>query len=229
MKAAIRSSRCRRPHSPRNKSARRATPGCAGCNRSCIARITLPGRAKRPIFTRKKRRKSHLSTATPLSDPMKPTPKSRPELAPLLAFGAHPDDIEFGCGGVIAQRNARRSARRILSFVRAAKPELTARRRNASPRQKNPPPSLARRLNSSNSTATRIWKFAPLTPSNWRASSAACGRASCSRRVWSKTSIPIMRSWDNSCATPPARPLRRHQGIAPGASPTPSSNYFITR
>jgi len=34
---------------------------------------------------------------------MKPLPKSRPELAPLLAFGAHPDDIEFGCGGVIAK------------------------------------------------------------------------------------------------------------------------------
>jgi N-acetylglucosamine malate deacetylase 1 len=33
---------------------------------------------------------------------MKPTPNSLPELAPLLAFGAHPDDIEFGCGGVIA-------------------------------------------------------------------------------------------------------------------------------
>ena len=32
---------------------------------------------------------------------MKPTPKSRPEL--LLAFGAHPDDIEFGCGGIIAK------------------------------------------------------------------------------------------------------------------------------
>lgn len=33
---------------------------------------------------------------------MKPTLKSRTDLAPLLAFGAHPDDIEFGCGGVIA-------------------------------------------------------------------------------------------------------------------------------
>lgn len=34
---------------------------------------------------------------------MKRTPKSQPELASLLAFGAHPDDIEFGCGGVIAK------------------------------------------------------------------------------------------------------------------------------
>jgi N-acetylglucosamine malate deacetylase 1 len=33
---------------------------------------------------------------------MKPTPKSRIEPAPLVAFGAHPDDIEFGCGGVVA-------------------------------------------------------------------------------------------------------------------------------
>ena len=39
----------------------------------------------------------------PLSEPMKPTLKSRPEHEPLLAFGAHPDDIEFGCGGVIAK------------------------------------------------------------------------------------------------------------------------------
>ena len=32
---------------------------------------------------------------------MKPAPTSPPE--PLLAFGAHPDDIEFGCGGIIAR------------------------------------------------------------------------------------------------------------------------------
>ena len=33
---------------------------------------------------------------------MKLTPTSPPNTAPLLAFGAHPDDIEFGCGGVVS-------------------------------------------------------------------------------------------------------------------------------
>lgn len=37
---------------------------------------------------------------------MKPTP----DRAPLLAFGAHPDDIEFGCGGVVACETGRGSA-----------------------------------------------------------------------------------------------------------------------
>ena len=39
---------------------------------------------------------------------MKPTPTSQPELdAPsILAFGAHPDDIEFGCGGIVARETA---------------------------------------------------------------------------------------------------------------------------
>ncbi|HYV40093.1 MAG TPA: PIG-L family deacetylase [Gemmataceae bacterium] len=34
---------------------------------------------------------------------MKPTQNTPAETAPLISFGAHPDDIEFGCGGVIAQ------------------------------------------------------------------------------------------------------------------------------
>lgn len=37
---------------------------------------------------------------------MKPTLNS-PEPPPLLAFGAHPDDIEFGCGAVIAGETRR--------------------------------------------------------------------------------------------------------------------------
>src|SRR5688500_10284162 len=32
---------------------------------------------------------------------MKPTPNP-PDFPPLIAFGAHPDDIEFGCGAVLA-------------------------------------------------------------------------------------------------------------------------------
>jgi LmbE family N-acetylglucosaminyl deacetylase len=44
---------------------------------------------------------------------MKPALKS-PELTPLLVFGAHPDDIEFGCGGVIAGEAA---AGRNIHFV----------------------------------------------------------------------------------------------------------------
>ena len=46
-----------------------------------------------------------MSAVIPLTAPMKPGPTLPPEqgaLPLLLAFGAHPDDIEFGCGGIIA-------------------------------------------------------------------------------------------------------------------------------
>jgi LmbE family N-acetylglucosaminyl deacetylase len=49
-----------------------------------------------------------LSTAIPLTVPMKPTLNSPDtDTDVLLAFGAHPDDIEFACGGVIAQETSR--------------------------------------------------------------------------------------------------------------------------
>jgi len=33
---------------------------------------------------------------------MKDSPRSDSSHGPLLAFGAHPDDVEFGCGGIVA-------------------------------------------------------------------------------------------------------------------------------
>jgi N-acetylglucosamine malate deacetylase 1 len=61
---------------------------------------------------------------------MKRGRKSRPELAPLLAFGAHPDDIEFGCGGVIAKETR---AGRAAHFVICSHGESATR---GTPRQR---------------------------------------------------------------------------------------------
>ncbi len=46
---------------------------------------------------------------------MKPISKSPTDLAPLLAFGAHPDDIEFGGGGVIASET--RAGRKVHMVI----------------------------------------------------------------------------------------------------------------
>lgn len=45
---------------------------------------------------------------------MKPTLSKAPATSVILAFGAHPDDIEFGCGGVIARET---QAGRAAHFV----------------------------------------------------------------------------------------------------------------
>ena len=57
---------------------------------------------------------------------MKPTT----DAAPLLAFGAHPDDIEFGCGGVIA---AETQAGRKAHFVVCSRGEAAS---NGTPKRR---------------------------------------------------------------------------------------------
>jgi LmbE family N-acetylglucosaminyl deacetylase len=46
---------------------------------------------------------------------MKPGPKFPSDSALLLAFGAHPDDIEFGCGGIVARES--RAGRKVHFVV----------------------------------------------------------------------------------------------------------------
>lgn len=60
---------------------------------------------------------------------MKPTPNS-PNLPPVLAFGAHPDDIEFGFGGIAA---AETRAKRQVHFVVCSSGESGT---NGTPRQR---------------------------------------------------------------------------------------------
>jgi len=63
---------------------------------------------------------------------MKPLPKSQTELPPLIAFGAHPDDIEFGCGGVIAsEAQAGRTVHLILCSRGEAGTHGTPKQRTA--------------------------------------------------------------------------------------------------
>lgn len=45
---------------------------------------------------------------------MKPMPNPDPETVSLLVFGAHPDDVEFGCGGVVAKETQNGRKARIV-------------------------------------------------------------------------------------------------------------------
>jgi len=72
---------------------------------------------------------------------MKPSQRLRPDPGLLLAFGAHPDDIEFGCGGVIAlETRAGRGAHFVICSRGEAGTRGTPRKREAEAR------SAAKRL-----------------------------------------------------------------------------------
>ncbi len=95
---------------------------------------------------------------------MKPTPNSPADLAPLVAFGAHPDDIEFGCGAVIALETPP-AGRHIWSSARAANPQPTALPISGNAKLKNPLKYSARPSNLSNWEAMRTLKRGRSTPS----------------------------------------------------------------
>lgn len=61
---------------------------------------------------------------------MKHTTEETPAQAPLLVFGAHPDDIEFGCGGVVA---CEAQLGRKVHFVVCSRGEAAT---NGSPKQR---------------------------------------------------------------------------------------------
>jgi LmbE family N-acetylglucosaminyl deacetylase len=55
---------------------------------------------------------------------MKPSPKSSTDRCSALVLGAHPDDIEFGCGGVVARET---QAGRAVHFVICSRGESATR------------------------------------------------------------------------------------------------------
>ena len=96
---------------------------------------------------------------------MKHTPKSRPEPMPLLAFGAHPDDIEFGCGGVIAKETrAGRAAHFVICSRGEAGTHGTPKQRVAEAKK-----SAARPVTSRSFSWTFHFKAKSSAPAPWAA------------------------------------------------------------
>ena len=91
---------------------------------------------------------------------MKPSPTSNLKPHPLLGFGAHPDDIEFACGGVIARETR---AGRPAHLVVCSRGEAGTPRHAegaAAPRRAGRPPSWGLRWNSCCWTAMPAWRCA---------------------------------------------------------------------
>ena len=134
---------------------------------------------------------------------MKPTAKSPADSPPLLAFGAHPDDIEFGCGGIVA-RETRAGRRRISSSARAASPRPTARPRvrTAEAREGRGAPRGDARVRRARRRRQPGAQAGPCAQAG-RRSSAGCAPASSSPRASSRTSTRTIRGSAGSCATPP--------------------------
>ena len=108
-----------------------------------------------------------------------------------LAFGAHPDDIEFGCGGVIARETA---AGRTAHFVVCSRGEAGT---HGTPKQRIAEAKKAAALLGATIEFIELDGDAHLEIRAAHAIKLAgiirrVRPASCSRRAWSRTSIPII-------------------------------------
>ena len=151
-----------------------------------------------------------MSNANSSTEPTKPMPDPTTKQTTILAFGAHPDDIEFGCGGVIAQATRAGQSAHFVICSRGESASL-ARRRCGLSNRSEPPRFYGPRSNSSNSMATLIWKSVSPTPSSWRKFCGVCGRSCAGPEPGGKSAS---RSFPFGPARPrcdAAGPLRRSE------------------
>ena len=158
---------------------------------------------------------------------MKPAPKSRPELAPLLAFGAHPDDIEFGCGGVIAKET---KTGRPAHFVVCSRGESAS---HGKPAQRILEANRSAKLLGASIRFVELDGDAHLEVRAEHAIKLAgiirrLRPGIVLRRAWRKTSIRIMHGSDNWFATPAASRVMAASRNCVKLQPMSLNNYFIT-
>ena len=129
----------------------------------------------------------------------------------VLAIGAHPDDVEIGCGGALAKHHCRRR--------RAAYPDAVARRgrrRCEHPRGRGaavPPSCSARSLEIGEPAATPTSPKVRRRSRSSRRRSASCGRRT-STRIRSRTRTRTIarftpRAWWRRAACPTSIATRR--------------------
>ncbi len=144
---------------------------------------------------------------------MKPIPNSNSEPGPLLVFGAHPDDIEFGCGAIVALET--RAGRRVHLVVcskgeagtyggaeqRVAEAQAAAKVFGAS-------------LEFVELDGDAHLELARLTPSRWPDACGSTSPTSCWRQQSSRISTPTTGGWVRSFAMRCGSRLRRPRRAA---------------
>ena len=171
-----------------------------------------------------------MSSATPSSGPMKPMPNPRPEPGALAGLRRHPDDVEFGCGGVDRARDPRRRAGPLGRLLARRVGHATARRRSDW-RSAGTARGAPGRVTGADRTRRRCpprGAGRPRDPPGRRDPAAASGH----RPGPDAGREPAPRPLSARAAGArrrPDRPVRRRRGAARARRRTPSSSSSSTR